>query len=537
MKNTAVDTFENETMNICNNSGTDAPDILKVEDLTVGFNENGRWQQVLNGISFSVPKGRVVGIVGESGSGKSITSLAVMRLLAKNAQIAKGHIYFDGQDLLTLSDQQMRDLRGNDLSMIFQEPMTSLNPVTKIGAQVGESLRLHTSLDKNDIDLKVYEALESVGLPDPQVLADKYPYQLSGGMRQRVMIAMASICRPKLLIADEPTTALDVTVQSQILKLLRSFHQKTGTSILFISHDLRVIREICDEVLVMYHGDIVEAGDTETVLLHPKHTYTKTLVAKIPQNETPEPAPNPLLTAKDLNVFYDEGSGMFSGKKGKKHVLKDVSLEVYEGEILGIVGESGCGKSTFARTVTGLNKDYTGQLEIRAARPQMVFQDPFGSLNPAKKIGWLLEEPLKLRKIRSKSERVRMVDEMLGQIGLDLSYKNRYPHELSGGQRQRVSIGIALLGGSNLIVADEPVSALDVTVQSQILKLLLELHEKNHLTMIFISHDLSVVRGMCHRVAVMYSGEIVEIGDAKEVYEHPQHAYTKSLLAASLAEG
>ena len=509
--------------------------ILEVKNLTVGFPEHGQWHQVLNNISFEVGQGEIVGIVGESGSGKSMTALAVMHLLKENAVVESGEIIFEGKDLQKMSENQLRALQGNEMSMIFQEPMTSLNPVEKIGKQIGEYLRLHTDLNKEEVSKKVLEALENVGLPNPQELVNKYPYQLSGGMRQRVMIAMASICQPKLLIADEPTTALDVTVQLQILKLLRRFHENTGVSILFISHDLNVIRALCDRVIVMYHGDIVETGDAVEVLKHPKHEYTKTLVASIPDNQSISLKQTPVVTAKHLNVYYEEGKQWFKKAVQKKHVIRDISFEIYEGEILGVVGESGCGKSTLGKTLVGLNKDFSGELWMKDQRPQMVFQDPFGSLNPAKRLGWLMEEPLRLSGVRDKSERQKKVDEMLTLIGLDESYKHRFAHELSGGQRQRVSIGLALLAGAQFIVADEPVSALDVTVQSQILNLILDIHKKENVTMMFISHDLNVVRGICHRVIVMYYGEIVEVADVHEIYEHPKHPYTQLLLKAVLS--
>lgn len=509
--------------------------ILEVKDLTVGFAQNIGWHQVLNKISFDVNEGEIVGIVGESGSGKSMTALAIMRLLAQNAHVKEGQILFEGEDLLSCSADKMRSIQGNDISMIFQEPMTSLNPVQKIGVQVGESLRLHTNLDKDEIEKRVLEAMDNVGLPKPKELMNKYPYQLSGGMRQRVMVAMASICSPKLLIADEPTTALDVTVQMQILKLLRRFHDETGTSILFISHDLNVIRALCDRVIVMYHGDIVETGDAVEVLKNPKHDYTKTLVAAIPDNPNTSVIKRPAVSVQNLNVYYNEGKHIFSSAKKKNHVIKNISFDIYDGEILGVVGESGCGKSTLGKTLVGLNREYTGQISMIHEKPQMVFQDPFGSLNPAKKLGWIMEEPLKLAGIKDKKERIKRVDAMLCQIGLDESYKNRYAHELSGGQRQRVSIGLALLAGTKFVVADEPVSALDVTVQSQILNLILDIHEKENVTMMFISHDLNVVRGICHRVIVMYLGEIVEMADVHEIYEHPKHPYTQLLLKAVLS--
>lgn len=510
--------------------------LFDVSHLTIGFEENGKINKVVNDISFSIAPGEILGVVGESGSGKSMTALAAMGLLPPQAHVLNGNISFEGRDILNLDKKERSFLSGNKMSMIFQEPMTSLNPVMKIGAQVGESLKLHTKLSREEIRGRVIRALADVGLSDPESLWGKYPHELSGGMRQRVMIAQAMICSPGLLIADEPTTALDVIVQGQILKLLKKLHKDRGISILFISHDLNVIREICQNVIVMYNGMIVERGRVEDVLVHPQHEYTKTLVASIPDNTTQVEDKKPVLSMEHLDVFYQEDTGGFFKKKGRRRVVKDLSLQVYEGELMGIVGESGCGKSTLAKTIVGLNRDFTGKMVMdKDVHPQMVFQDPFGSLNPARKIGWILSEPLRVRGIKDKRKRREMAEEMLVNVGLDPSFYDRYPHELSGGQRQRISIGTALLMDSRLLVADEPVSALDVTVQSQILELLLNIHKKKHLTILFISHDLNIVRHICHRVAVIYLGRIVEMADVEEIYKNPCHPYTRMLFDAALS--
>ncbi|HIQ99783.1 MAG TPA: ABC transporter ATP-binding protein [Candidatus Scybalocola faecavium] len=510
--------------------------LFDVSHLTIGFEENGKINKVVNDISFSIAPGEILGVVGESGSGKSMTALAAMGLLPPQAHVLNGNISFEGRDILNLDKKERSFLSGNKMSMIFQEPMTSLNPVMKIGAQVGESLKLHTKLSREEIRGRVIRALADVGLSDPESLWGKYPHELSGGMRQRVMIAQAMICSPGLLIADEPTTALDVIVQGQILKLLKKLHKDRGISILFISHDLNVIREICQNVIVMYNGVIVERGRVEDVLVHPQHEYTKTLVASIPDNTTQVADKKPVLSMEHLDVFYQEDTGGFFKKKGRRRVVKDLSLQVYEGELMGIVGESGCGKSTLAKTIVGLNRDFTGKMVMdKDVHPQMVFQDPFGSLNPARKIGWILSEPLRVRGIKDKRKRREMAEEMLVNVGLDPSFYDRYPHELSGGQRQRISIGTALLMDSRLLVADEPVSALDVTVQSQILDLLLNIHKKKHLTILFISHDLNIVRHICHRVAVIYLGRIVEMADVEEIYKNPCHPYTRMLFDAALS--
>lgn len=515
--------------------------LASVKDLSIEFTDRGIYEEVVKKISFPIYEGEILGVVGESGSGKSMSALSIMGLLPDSAQVKSGSIEFckkDGNivDLLQLSGQEREKIQGEEIAMVFQEPMTSLNPVMKIGKQVGENLVLHTDLSKEEIHEKCVKALQAVGLSEAEALLDRYPHELSGGMRQRVMIAQAMIASPRLLIADEPTTALDVIVQAQILRLLKKIHQENQTSILFISHDLNVIREICDRVLVVYQGVIVEQGDAEQVLSSPRHEYTKRLVASIPEKTGRADSQKEILKISHLDVFYREGGGFFK-KASRKKALSDVSLSVREGEILGIVGESGCGKSTLSKTIAGLNRDYSGTIETDGdLRPQMVFQDPFGSLNPAKKIGWILEEPLRVRGVSDRAERKRMAEEMLVKIGLDESFYSRRPRELSGGQRQRISIGTALLADSRLLVADEPVSALDVTVQSQILKLLLDMHEERKNTLLFVSHDLNVVRCVCHRVAVLYLGEVVESGAVEEIYHNPCHPYTRLLLASSLGE-
>lgn len=513
-----------------------AEKLLEVKNLTIGFPGTDGMRVVVDHVNFSIGMGEIIGIVGESGSGKTMTVQTIMGLKKPDAQILSGEILFNGEDLLKLSDEKLASIQGNDMSMVFQEPMTSLNPVKKIEWQVAESLRLHTSMSEEEMHQRVIEILANVGLPKPEELCQKYPHQLSGGMRQRVMIAMAMICWPKLLVCDEPTTALDVTVQAQILQLLRKIHDEANTSILFISHDLNVVKEVCQKVLVMYKGKIVEEGYTEEVLYHPKHEYTKHLVAAIPKNTQDMREEEMVVEAKNLNVYYSvKTKGMF-GKKEQKHIVQNVDFHIRRGEILGLVGESGCGKSTLAKCIVGLNKNYTGTLNINEAHPQLVFQDPYSSLNPMKKIGWILEEPLKIHGMKDKSKRKALVEQMLEQVGLDASFADRYPSELSGGQRQRISIGGALILNSKFIVADEPVSALDVTVQSQVLNLLLDLHRAHHLTYLFISHDLNIVRHFCNRVIVMYLGEIVEEAEVEEIYEDPKHPYTQLLFHSILTD-
>ena len=511
-----------------------AEKLLEVNNLTIGFPDEEGLHTVVDHVNFSIGRGEIVGIVGESGSGKTITVQTIMGLKKPDAQILSGEILFNGTDLLKVSDEELAKIQGNDMSMVFQEPMTSLNPVKKIGWQVAESLKIHTSMSDEEIHERVIEILANVGLPKPEELCQKYPHQLSGGMRQRVMIAMAMICWPKILVCDEPTTALDVTVRAQILQLLRKIHSEANTSILFISHDLNVVKEVCQRVIVMYKGKIVEEGYTEDVLYHPKHDYTKHLIAAIPTNRKDMRKEDYVVEAKNLNVYYSvKGKGMF-GKKEQKHVVQNVDFHIKRGEILGLVGESGCGKSTLAKCVVGLNKNYTGTLNVKEEHPQLVFQDPYSSLNPTKKIGWILEEPLKIHGMQDKAKRKELVDQMLTQVGLDPSYADRYPSELSGGQRQRISIGGSLILDSKFIVADEPVSALDVTVQSQVLNLLLDLQRTRELTYLFISHDLNIVRNFCNRVIVMYLGEIVEEAEVEEIYEDPKHPYTQLLFHSIL---
>ena len=585
--------------------------LLRAEHMTVAFHEDGVWDEVVKDASFAIRKGEILGVVGESGSGKSMTALAIMGLLKEHGRITEGQLFFDGKGLTALAPEEYRALRGCEMSMVFQEPMTSLNPVFTVGKQMEEMLRLHPefvcetevasdSLCKDEAACEekpaaleqetvrrtrkeqkavyrqtVLQALRDAGLKEPEQLYGKYPHELSGGMRQRVMIAMAMILRPKLLIADEPTTALDVTIQAKILKLLKEINEKYGISILFISHDLNIIRRMCDRVIVMCKGEIVEQGSVEQIFEAPQQDYTKKLLhaalgeledakyrkklyasaknaetksseklTKIQTGFEAEPdagvKSGHIIELDAVNVFYKEKQkvqarkGLFA-PSGRKHAVKDVTLHVREGEILGIVGESGSGKSSLAKAIVGLQAQVEGEIRLGTGTPQMVFQDPYGSLNPSKRIGWLLEEPLRLAcPEMTREEREKRVDEILTKVDLPLRYKKRFPSELSGGQRQRVAIALALVLNRKLIVLDEPVSALDVTVQEQILELLLRLRREEGLSYIFISHDMQVIRRVCDYVCVMYQGEIVETAKTEQIFEAPQHAYTKKLIEAAL---
>ena len=519
--------------------------LLTGEHIAIGFQQDGVMNKVVDDVSFQLREGEILGIVGESGSGKTMTALAIAGLLKEDATILGGSILFEDKDLLKLKSEELRKLKGKQISMIFQEPMTSLNPVMTVGYQVEEMLILHeTELNHAERKDKAIAALQEAGLKNIEAFYHKYPHQLSGGMRQRVMIAMAMICNPKLLIADEPTTALDITIQIKILNLIKKMTQNHGTSVILISHDLGVIKNICTRALVMQAGKIVEEGLVEELFTNPVNEYTKKLIAAMPTrekktHEVVEASSNcenkliqeeKILQVRNLNIYYEETSQKLFAKKKKQQVVNNVSLELARGEILGIVGESGCGKSSLAKAIVGLITDTTGEIILNDVKPQMVFQDPYGSLNPAKKVGWILQEPLKVAGGYSKAERKIKMLQILNEVGLKDEYAERYLSQLSGGQRQRVAIGVALIQNSKLIVLDEPVSALDVTVQAQILELLKKLRKEYDLSYLFISHDLNVIYQMCDRVCVMYQGEIVETASIEELYQRPKHAYSRKLL-------
>ena len=474
--------------------------MLKVENLSIRFKDDLSDEDAVKGISFAVQTGEIAAIVGESGSGKSMTALSIMGLLKKHAEV-QGSIFLDDMDLLALDKKQRHACMGDEIAMIFQEPMTSLNPVMRVGKQVDEILRLHPdSMEKGkrskaDRKRRVLEAFGNVDLPNPEEIYNKYPHELSGGMRQRIMIAMATVCRPKLLIADEPTTALDVQTQEQILKLLKKIHKESNLSILMISHDLNVVANLAERIIVMNRGEIVEQGETGKVLQSPEHEYTKKLLASVPKGKKvpSEHSEEIVIEARDLSIYYPEG-------RKQQFVINHLNFEIRKGEILGLVGRSGLGKPTISKTILGLHRTYTGTYVNHAKHSQMIFQDPFSSLNPAKTIGWILEEPLRVRTNMEPAARRKKVTEMLGKVGLPEEYYKRKPGELSGGQRQRVSIALAIIGGADFIIADEPVSALDVTIQAQILELLLQLQKEFGLSMLFISHDIHVIEKMCDRV-------------------------------------
>jgi len=579
--------------------------LLNIRNLKVSFSHNGEWVEAVHGINLDVLAGRTLGLVGESGSGKSVSSLAVMRLLnEKMSRIEADSIQIEGEEIKGFSEKQMAEVRGKCIAMIFQEPMTSLNPVYKCGYQVSEMILQHETVSKTTAKERVISLFKQVMLPRPEAIYNSYPHELSGGQKQRVMIAMAIACNPKLLIADEPTTALDVTVQLEILKLLRKLQAETGMGMIFITHDLGVVAEIADDVAVMHNGEILERGTVQQILNHPQHPYTQGLLACRPpmdvrlkrlpivkefldgqwqggkeqilhdlQITTEERkthleqlySQKPLLKVEGLKTWYPLRKGVFSRVYDHVKAVDDVSLEVYEGETLGLVGESGCGKTTLGRSILRLAEPTGGKvwfdgIEVTALKgqalrdfrkqAQIVFQDPYSSLNPRITIGEAIAEPMRVHGIHGRelhtatqngaqlrdaigdNELRDAVCDLLEQVGLDASHYNRYPHEFSGGQRQRICIARALAVNPRLVICDESVSALDVSVQAQVLNLLNRLKEERHLTYIFISHDLSVVRFMSDRVVVMYNGKPVEINEADALFEHPLNAYTKKLIDA-----
>lgn len=541
-------------------TNTDRTPLLQAENLVVDFDTPDGEVNAVKGISFEVHPGECVGIVGESGSGKSQTALAAMGLLAGNGR-TKGEISFRGEKLSEMKSSERRKLRGSHMSMIFQDPLTSLTPHMTIGAQLREVLAIHKNMRGKQADALCIDWLERVRIPEPERRMQQFPHELSGGMRQRVMIAIAMLCNPELLFADEPTTALDVTVQAQVLSLMGELKETTNTGIVLITHDMGVVARMCDRVVVMKQGEIVETGTVDDIFYAPKHDYTKKLLDAVPRIDQPDrpgrtplsPPPasdiQPSLKVENVEVTFPVSvpGGLF-GKTKNLRAVDGVSFELRPGETLGVVGESGCGKSTLARAVlrlvepnagavSWLGKDLTeaGQTEMKNSRKdlQIVFQDPFASLDPRMTIGQSIGEPLSvfepMLNARQREERVR---EIMPRCGLDTALINRYPHELSGGQNQRVGIARAMILQPKLVICDEAVSALDVSVQAQIIDLLIELQQEFGLSMIFISHDLAVVREISHRVMVLYLGRVVEVAGRNEIYDNPQHPYTKALISA-----
>lgn len=523
--------------------------LLEVKDLIVGFRQDGQIHSAVKGVSFTVDRGETVALVGESGSGKSVTALSTVALLGDSAEV-RGSVTYDGQEMIGANEAMLRKVRGNDISFIFQEPMTSLNPLHTIERQLVESLSLHQGLVGNEARDRVLSLLEKVGIRDAETRLGAYPHQLSGGQRQRVMIAMALANKPDILIADEPTTALDVTIQAQILDLLKELKDAENMGLLFITHDLGIVQRIADKVCVMKDGEIVEAGPTAEIFGNPKHDYTKALLSAravgVPK-AVPVGAPV-LVETNDLRVWFPIQKGFLKRTVGHVKAVNDASISVRAGETLGIVGESGSGKTTLALAVMRLIASagaitYDGQdvrgwstRHLRDLRREMqiVFQDPFGSLSPRMTCEQIIAEGLGVHghdKARSKRE---LVSEVMEEVGLDPATMDRYPHEFSGGQRQRIAIARAMILRPRLVVLDEPTSALDMTVQVQIVDLLRDLQVKYDLAYLFISHDLNVVRAMSHKMIVMKQGDVVEAGLACDVFDAPQHEYTKALLASAL---
>lgn len=557
-------------------TGGSVSPVLSVQNLTTSFRVDGGWKSVVRDMSFEIAPRETVAIVGESGSGKSVTSLSIMRLLDKKMSRIEGEVMLGGRNLLSLPEEEMRKVRGKEISMIFQEPMTSLNPIFPIGKQIAEALTVHQNISSSSAKAEVIRLLEKVRIPNATSRFNDYPHQFSGGMRQRVMIAMALASRPKLLIADEPTTALDVTIQGQILDLIKQLQEEEGMSVLFITHDMGVVAEVADRTIVMFRGDVVESGTTDDIFHRGQHPYTRALLSAVPKlgsmkervlparfpiidiktgesqpavevKDTVSGSKTPILSVKDLTTRFDIHSGILGRKSGAVHAVEKVSFDLSEGETLSLVGESGCGKSTTGRSITRLIEPTSGnvmldgyevmqldKVTLRAMRRsvQMIFQDPFASLDPRMSVGAAIMEPFIEHRLGSKQQAREKAADLLEKVGLNPDMMRRFPHEFSGGQRQRVAIARSLMLDPKVIVADEAVSALDVSIKAQVCNLLLDLQQSLNLAFLFISHDMAVVERVSHRVAVMYLGEIVEIGPRAAVFDNPQHPYTKKLMSA-----
>jgi len=523
--------------------------VVTVTDLTVALPQGADRAHAVEGVSLAIAPREVLCVVGESGSGKSVTANAIMGLLPKEVRPTAGRIEMNGRDLLTLRDEEWQALRGSEVAMIFQEPMTALNPLMRVGDQIAEVFEAHGALSRAERRDKALSLVVEVGLPDPVKALRAYPFELSGGQRQRAMIAMALALEPKLLIADEPTTALDVTTQAQILSLIATLQERHGMAVMFITHDFGVVAEIGERVVVMREGKVVEEGQVSEVLRRPQHDYTRRLIGSVPPLKPPAPRTltddRPVLQVHGLEKTFRSGGGLFQKARVVRAVI-DLSFRIARGETLGIVGESGSGKSTAGRCVVRLLDPDAGKIDLEGEdwgamsgetlrrarkRVQMIFQDPYASLNPRRKVAQILTEgPIANEVPRPKAE--SRAAELLGLVGLDAAALQRYPHEFSGGQRQRIGIARALAMDPEVLIADEAVSALDVSVQAQVLELLADLRDRFHLALIFITHDLCVAAQICDRIAVMRNGAIVELGPTAEVFGNPQHDYTRSLLSA-----
>ncbi|MER8919207.1 ABC transporter ATP-binding protein [Mesorhizobium sp. M0802] len=525
--------------------------LLSVRDLSVAFTQGGNESTAVDHISFDLARGETVALVGESGSGKSVSALSVLKLLPyPTASHPSGKILFQGADLLAMNEKQLRSVRGNKITMIFQEPMTSLNPLHTIEQQIVEILALHQGMGDRQAKARTLALLNEVGIREPEKRLDAYPHQLSGGQRQRVMIAMALANEPELLIADEPTTALDVTVQAQILELLAELKSRKGMSMLFITHDLGIVKKIADRVCVMTKGKIVETGPTRDIFANPQHAYTKHLLAAEPKGKPPaaNDAAKPVMTGKNIKVWFPIKKGFFRTTVDNVKAVDGIDVTVRAGQTLGVVGESGSGKTTLglalARMISStgtiqFNGSDINQLSFNAMRPlrrelQIVFQDPFGSLSPRMSVSEIIEEGLKIHEPKlSPDQRDDKVVAVLKEVGLDPGTRNRYPHEFSGGQRQRVAIARAMVLNPRFVMLDEPTSALDMSVQAQVVDLLRNLQARHDLAYLFISHDLKVIRALANDVIVMRNGKIVEAGPSEQIFERPQTDYTKALISAA----